>query len=78
MKVKGDKANTYVRIPMQIRNLLEEAATLNDRSVNSELVRRVKESFRPPVDALAEVDTADLMQELMRRYPPGKIKIQID
>lgn len=75
--MKDDVVPTYVRIPEPIKRRLDDAAEKNDRSVNGEIVRRLRDSFRPVADMLADVDYSDLMTELIRRHPPGDIIIKV-
>ncbi len=67
----------YVRLPAELRAKLDEASKVNFRSVNSEVTARLEESFSPSRQSLMAYDAADLVGELMRRYPPGEIMIRI-
>lgn len=72
-----DVVPTYVRIPGDLKSQLETAAHENDRSLNMEIVRRLKESFGTSAERLHMIDSADLMAELIRRYQPGHLLIKV-
>ena len=65
------------RLPGLLKAKLDKEAKNNHRSVNAEIVARLDESFKPSARSLMLYDSADLVGELMRRYPPGEIMIRI-
>lgn len=66
-----------IRIPAPLKKQLKQAAKTNYRSMNAEIAARLDESFNPSLPALSQYEAGDLVRELMRRYQPGQIKIQI-
>jgi hypothetical protein len=70
-----DIAPFGLRLPPELKQILEEAAETNQRSMNAELVIRLKESvnYRP----LSHFSDGDLIAELLHRYNRGDIYIRI-
>lgn len=62
-----------VRMPSDLKDRIEAAAVVAHRSINSELVARLENSFRP---ALAEIPTAELVAELVRRGEVSGIEVR--
>jgi len=62
-----------VRMPSDLKDRIEAAAVTAHRSINSELVARLESSFRPP---LAELPTAELVAELVRRKAVSGIDVR--
>jgi hypothetical protein len=63
-----------LRIPEDLKVQLERASVENARSLNSEMVLRLAESFRRP---LAGYSDGELVEELLARYERGDIFIRI-
>ncbi len=63
-----------LRIPEDLKVQLEKASTENARSLNSEMVLRLAESFRRP---LAGYSDGELIEELLARYERGDIYIRV-
>jgi hypothetical protein len=63
-----------LRIPEDLKSDLEKAAVASARSLNAEMVHRLKQSFTSP---LSEHSDGDLIRELINRYPRGNIQIHI-
>lgn len=72
-----DVVPTYVRIPGDLKSQLDAAANHNARSRNGEIIKRLRDSFSPSGKSLAAYETADLVNELMRRYSPDELLIRI-
>lgn len=70
-----DIAPFGLRIPADLKQKVEEAAKSNKRSINSEILSRINESFVH--GDLSTYQDADLVAELMRRYGRGEIYIRI-
>lgn len=75
--MKEDVVPTYVRIPAVLKEKLDSAAQKNDRSINGEIVRRLRDSFRPASETLVDVDSSELINELIRRHPQGLLTIKV-
>lgn len=42
-----DLVGMFIRFPSKLRDLLQDAALEGDRSINAEIVRRIRQSFMP-------------------------------
>lgn len=62
-----------IRMPGQLKEQLESAASSNRRSLNAELVMRLEQSFRP----LQAFHTGDLVAELIDRHKVEGIDIRV-
>lgn len=67
----------YVRLPAPLKEKLDAAAHERDTSLNKEIIGRLENSFCPTQETLRQYDAADLIAELVRRYPVGELFIQI-
>ncbi len=72
-----DVVPTYIRLPADLKRLIDEAAKANRRSKNREVLERLYGSFTPSKADLASYDAGDLIGELLRRYDPSEIMIRI-
>jgi hypothetical protein len=63
-----------LRIPEDLKFQLEKAAVENARSLNSEMVLRLAESFRRPLIGYSD---GELIAELLARYERGDIFIRV-
>lgn len=63
-----------LRIPEELKVRLESAAERSARSLNSEMVVRLSDSFRSP---LSDYPDGELIAELLSRYERGTISIRI-
>lgn len=63
-----------LRLHEELKTRLDEAAKDGGRSLNSEMVLRLEDSFKRPLQAHSD---ADLIAELMERYERGDIYIRI-
>lgn len=70
-----DIAPFGLRIPADLKQQLEEATKKSLRSLNSEMVVRLNDSFE--LRPLAEYSDGDLVAELMSRYERGDIYIRV-
>lgn len=68
---------TGVRIPDDLKDKLDEASKDSNRSLNSEIINRLKVSFELQDRPLASYPDADLVRELLLRYKHGDIAIRI-
>ncbi|MDR3409668.1 MAG: Arc family DNA-binding protein [Formivibrio sp.] len=64
-----------LRIPEELKARLELASEQNARSLNSEMVVRLADSFKRP---LSDFPDGELIAELLSRYERGTISIRID
>lgn len=62
-----------LRMQPELREKLEESAAKNGRSLNAELIARLESSFQTKKGL--KID--DLINELMGRFPPGRVEIRI-
>ncbi len=72
-----DVVPTYIRIPAELKRLIDEAAQRNRRSRNKEILERLHCSFSPSKSGLSSYDDGDLIGELLRRFGPGEIMIRV-
>ena len=70
----SDIAPFGLRIPDELKLRLDVAAGKNIRSLNSEMLVRLEDSFKRPLHAYSD---GDLIAELMSRYERGAISIRI-
>lgn len=75
--MKSDYVNFGLRLPPAIKAQLDAAAKDNGRSIHSEILKRLQDSFTPSSHALMGYSDGDLVRELMRRYKRGEIEIKI-
>lgn len=66
-----------VRMPTDLKERLEAAATKSMRSVNAEIVSRLSASFEKPQGQLSNYSDGDLIKELMDRYERGAVYIRV-
>lgn len=64
------------RIPAGLREKAESAAKANDRSLNAELVARVRESFESR-NELKDFSDGELIDELIRRWGRDRVQIKL-
>ncbi len=69
-------ATMGIRLPPEVRERLEEAAEQEGRSLNSEILVRVRRTFSG-LGPLAHLSDADLVHELLSRHPGKPFVIQI-
>lgn len=62
-----------VRLPDGMRDRIAEAAELNVRSMNAEIVARLEMTF----DAMGKITPGEMIEALMKAFPPGMIEIRI-
>lgn len=62
-----DIAPFGVRMPTELKNLVEEAATANGRSINAEVVARLQGSLSSAGGDLSALSTGALLDELIGR-----------
>ena len=72
-----DVVPTYIRLPADLKRMIDEAAKANRRSKNREVLDRLYGSFSPSKSDLSAYDAGDLIGELLRRFEPGEIMIRI-
>jgi len=63
-----------LRIPGDLKDRLELSAEKNARSLNSEMIVRLADSFKSPLNAYSD---GDLIAELLNRYERGAIYIRV-
>lgn len=73
-----DIAPFGLRIPAELRKRLEKAAEKNIRSLNAEMVARLEDSLAVDDKKLSEYSVGELIQELIRRNEPGRLKIEFE
>ncbi|WP_290425265.1 Arc family DNA-binding protein [Massilia sp. YIM B02769] len=77
----NDRPSPYpIRPSAELRAKLEAAARLGGRTLHAEIIARLEQSFevdRTGVADLRIVDTAVLIEELVKRFPPGMFEMQI-
>lgn len=56
-----------LRVPIELKQQVENAAKESGRSINAEAVFRLEQSFRNEVGDLESVPTEELMKELAKR-----------
>jgi hypothetical protein len=56
-----------LRVPIELKQQVENAARESGRSINAEAVFRLEQSFRNEVGDLESVPTEELMKELAKR-----------
>ena len=71
-----DIAPFGLRIPLELKEQIRRSAKASGRSINSEILARLGETFDPHVD-LSRVSTGELVRELVDRNEPGRICIEI-
>lgn len=62
-----------VRLPDGMRDRIAEAASLNGRSMNAEIVSRLEMTF----DAIGKITPGEMIDALMKAFPPGMIEIRV-
>lgn len=67
---------TGVRMPPELKDRLDAAKKKNGRSLNSEIVTRLEQSFEGGRD-LSAIPSGDLLHEVIQRYA-GQVQISID
>lgn len=75
-----DTYRSQFRIPQYLYEKLKASSVQTRRSLNTELVARLESTFHPPdlrSADLSSVDLGALIDELMRRYPPGRVQVSI-
>lgn len=70
-----DIAPFGLRIPSELKARIEHSANERKRSLNSEMIARLTESFS--ASKLPDFTDGELIAELMRRYARGDIYIRI-
>lgn len=66
-----------LRLPADLRAELEAAAKRNERSLNSELIFRLRESLRLERRTLLDYSDAELLEELLARYDRDQMYIRL-
>lgn len=56
-----------LRVPIELKQQVENAAKESGRSINAEAVFRLEQSFKNEIRDLKSVPTEDLMKELAKR-----------
>jgi len=56
-----------LRVPIELKQQVENAAKESGRSINAEAVFRLEQSFRNEIENLESVPTEELMKELAKR-----------
>ena len=56
-----------LRVPIELKQQVENAAKESSRSINAEAVFRLEQSFKNKVGNLKSVPTEELMKELAKR-----------
>lgn len=56
-----------LRVPIELKQQVENAAKESGRSINAEAVFRLEQSFRNEIGDLKSVPTEELMKELAKR-----------
>lgn len=56
-----------LRVPIELKQQVENAAKESGRSINAEAVFRLEQSFRNEIEDLVSVPTEELMKELAKR-----------
>ncbi|MYM37242.1 Arc family DNA-binding protein [Duganella sp. FT94W] len=72
-----DIAPFGLRLPSDLKALIEGYARANKRSVNSEIVGRLENSVEATQRPLHSYSDGELIRELMDRYERGMISIRI-
>lgn len=62
-----------LRIPASLKAKIDEAAELNVRSMNAEIVSRLEMTF----DAIGKITPGEMIDALMKAFPPGMIEIRV-
>lgn len=73
----GNIAPFGLRMLPELRDKVEEAAKSNGRSMNAEIVARLQQSFAETTQPLQDLKTGELIDELMRRFPPGMVEVRV-
>lgn len=66
-----------LRMPSELKALLEKFAKRNARSLNSEIVGRLNDSVDAAQRPLRSYSDGELIRELMDRYERGAVSIRI-
>lgn len=66
-----------LRMPADLKTRIEERASQNSRSINSEIVGRLVESLDASDRPLRSYTDGDLIKELIDRYERGMVSIRI-
>ncbi|RXZ42699.1 Arc family DNA-binding protein [Crenobacter cavernae] len=66
-----------LRMQPELREMLEESAVENGRSLNAEIVSRLETSFEAAGD-LRKASVGELLDELFKRFPAGRLNLTID
>lgn len=72
-----DIAPFGLRLPSDLKALIEASARENKRSVNSEIVGRLEDSVEATQRPLNSYSDGELIRELMDRYERGMVSIRI-
>jgi len=72
-----DIAPFGLRLPASLRAELEAAAHHNQRSLNAELIFRLRESLRLQGRTLLDYSDGELVEELMARYDRDRVYIRL-
>ncbi len=56
-----------LRVPIELKQQVENAAKESGRSINAEAVFRLEQSFRNEIGDLGSMPTEELMKELAKR-----------
>lgn len=62
-----------VRLPDGMRGRIADAAELNGRSMNAEIVSRLEMTF----DVMGKITPGEMIDALMKAFPPGMIEIRV-
>lgn len=72
-----DIAPFGLRMPPELKALIEAFARKNSRSINSEIIGRLNESVEATQRPLRGYSDGELIRELMDRYERGVVSIRI-
>lgn len=64
-----------IRVPIELKKEIEHAAINNSRSINAEVVLRLKESFKKNKVNKPALSTEELLEELTKRF--GGLQVTI-
>lgn len=66
-----------IRFPAALKEKIQKAANMNNRSMNAEIVARMTESFEGRNDLQVFTD-GELIDELIRRWGRDAIKLSVE
>lgn len=75
--MKHNHISFTLRLPPELKALIDDAAEESKRSIHAEMLRRLTQSFTPSLDLLDAFTDGDLVRALMNRYERGELVIQI-